>query len=162
MIDLSTQYLGLRLRTPLVASAGPLCKDVDNVCRLADAGVGAVVLQSLFEEQIDAESNQLDRMLSSGVETYEAQSYFPDMTSYNIGPDGYLENIRALKGSVHVPVIASLNGISLGGWRRLATSPTSATIPKLLACNLHDAVLTTGWGFSFQVPEKLPLILPRH
>jgi len=80
MTNLSTEYLGLKLRTPLVASAGPLCKEVDNVCP------GALVLHSLFEEQIDAESDQLDRMLSSGVETYE-----PDMTSYNIGPDGYLE-----------------------------------------------------------------------
>ncbi len=137
MIDLSTQYLGLKLRTPLVASPGPLCKDVDNVCRLADAGVGAVVLQSLFEEQIDAESNQLDRMLSSGVETYEAQSYFPDMTSYNIGPDGYLENICTLKRSVHVPVIASLNGISFGGWVRYAKLMQQAGADAL-ELNLYD------------------------
>jgi dihydroorotate dehydrogenase (fumarate) len=137
MIDLSTQYLGLRLRTPLVASAGPLCKDVDNVCRLADAGVGAVVLQSLFEEQIDAESNQLDRMLSSGVETYEAQSYFPDMTSYNIGPDGYLENICTMKRSVQVPVIASLNGVSLGGWVRYAKLMQQAGADAL-ELNLYD------------------------
>ena len=120
MIDLSTDYLGLKLRTPLVASAGPLCKDPENVFRLAEAGVGAIVLQSLFEEQIDAEATQLDRMLSSGVETFEAQSYFPDMTSYNIGPDGYLENIRVLKTAVHIPIIASLNGVSLGGWMRYA------------------------------------------
>jgi dihydroorotate dehydrogenase (fumarate) len=137
MTDLSTEYLGLKLRTPLVASASPLCKDVDNVRRLADAGVGAVVLQSLFEEQIDAESTELDRMLSSGVETYEAQSYFPDMTSYNIGPDGYLENIRLLKGAVHVPVIASLNGVSLGGWVRYAKLMQQAGADAL-ELNLYD------------------------
>jgi dihydroorotate dehydrogenase len=100
MIDLSTQYLGLKLRTPLVASAGPLCKDVDNVCRLADAGVGAVVLQSLFEEQIDAESNQLDRMLSSGVETYEAQSYFPEVgprAGYRESEWGFARRLGALR-----------------------------------------------------------------
>jgi dihydroorotate dehydrogenase (fumarate) len=120
MIDLSTEYLGFNLSTPLVASSSPLCKSVDNICRMAEVGIAAVVLPSLFEEQIEAESAQLDRILSSGVETYEAQSYFPDMTSYNIGPDGYLEHIRTLKASVHVPVIASLNGISLGGWVRYA------------------------------------------
>jgi dihydroorotate dehydrogenase (fumarate) len=120
MTDVSTDYLGFKLTTPLVASSGPLCKSVDNICRMEEAGIAAVVLPSLFEEQIEAESTQLDRILSSGVETYEAQSYFPDMTSYNIGPDGYLEHIRALKASVHVPVIASLNGVSLGGWVRYA------------------------------------------
>ena len=137
MIDLSTEYLGWKLRTPLVASSSPLCKDVDNVRRMAEAGVGAVVLQSLFEEQIDAESAQLDRMLSSGVETYEAQSYFPDMTSYSIGPDGYLEQIGALKKSVQVPIIASLNGVSLGGWVRYAKLMQQAGADAL-ELNLYD------------------------
>lgn len=137
MIDLSTVYLGWKLRTPLVASASPLCQNVDNIRRLADAGVGAVVLQSLFEEQIDAESIELDRALSSGVETYEAQSYFPDMTSYNIGPDGYLEQIVALKRSVHVPVIASLNGVSLGGWVRYAKLMQQAGADAI-ELNLYD------------------------
>jgi len=120
MTDLSTEYLGFKLSTPIVASSSPLCKSRDNVCRMAEAGISAVVLPSLFEEQIEAESAQLDRMLSSGVETFEAQTYFPDMTSYNIGPDGYLEHIHALKASVHIPVIASLNGVSLSGWVRYA------------------------------------------
>ena len=120
MIDLSTEYLGFKLSTPLVASSSPLCKSIENICRMEEAGIAAVVLPSLFEEQIEAESAQLDRMLSSGVETFEAQTYFPDMTSYNIGPDGYLEHIRALKASVHIPVIGSLNGVSLGGWVRYA------------------------------------------
>jgi dihydroorotate dehydrogenase (fumarate) len=120
MIDLSTEYLGFKLSTPLVASSSPLCKSRDNICRMEEAGIAAVVLPSLFEEQIEAESMQLDRMLSSSVETSEAQTYFPDMTSYNIGPDGYLEHIRALKASIHIPVIASLNGVSHGGWVRYA------------------------------------------
>jgi dihydroorotate dehydrogenase (fumarate) len=119
-MNITTKYLGLTLKSPLVASSGPLCKDVLNVRRLADAGVGAIVLHSLFEEQIDAEANHLDRMLSYGIETAEATNYFPDMTSYNIGPEGYLEHIRRVKGLVEVPIIGSLNGVSLGGWLRYA------------------------------------------
>jgi dihydroorotate dehydrogenase (fumarate) len=137
MIDLSTEYLGFKLRTPLVASAGPLCRDIDNVRRMADAGLGAVVLHSLFEEQIDAESAHLDRMLSSGIETAEAQTYFPDMSNYNMGPDGYLEHIRALKRAVPVPVIASLNGVSLGGWVRYAKLMQQAGADAL-ELNLYD------------------------
>lgn len=120
MIDLSTNYLGLRLKAPLVASSGPLCKDVGNIRRLEDAGLGAIVLHSLFEEQIDAEATHLDRMLSAGIDTAEAQTYFPDMLGYNAGPDAYLEHIHAAKAAVAVPVVASLNGVTLGGWLRYA------------------------------------------
>jgi dihydroorotate dehydrogenase (fumarate) len=117
MIDLSTRYLGLSLANPLVCSAGPLCESVDNVRRMEDAGAAAVVLHSLFEEQITVESSQLDRYLSHGAESYaEAVSYFPDMQSYRIGPDAYLEHIRRAKAAVRIPVIGSLNGISSGGW----------------------------------------------
>lgn len=137
MIDLSTEYLGFKLTSPLVASAGSLCRDVDNVLRMAEAGLGAVVLHSLFEEQIDAEAAHLDRMLSSGIETAEAQTYFPDMKNYNMGPDGYLEHIHALKRSVSVPVIASLNGVSLGGWVRYAKLMQQAGADAL-ELNLYD------------------------
>lgn len=117
MIDLSTQYLGLKLKNPLVASASPLSKKVDTVKKLEDAGIGAVVMYSLFEEQIIHESHALDYFLSHGTESFsEALTYFPDMEHYNVGPDGYLDIIRKLKESVQVPVIASLNGISTGGW----------------------------------------------
>ena len=117
MIDLSTQYLGLKLKNPLVASASPLSKKVDTVKKLEDAGIGAVVMYSLFEEQIIHESHALDYFLSHGTESFsEALTYFPDMEHYNVGPDGYLDMIRKLKESVQVPVIASLNGISTGGW----------------------------------------------
>jgi dihydroorotate dehydrogenase (fumarate) len=121
MTDLSTSYLGLRLRNPLVASAGPLTQDLDNVRRLEDAGLAAVVLHSLFEEQIELEANHLDRFLSGGAESYaEALTYFPDMSGYNIGPEAYLEHIRRLKRAVEIPIVASLNGVSAGGWTRYA------------------------------------------
>jgi dihydroorotate dehydrogenase (fumarate) len=117
MPDLSTTYLGLTLRSPLVVSAGPLCESVDNIRRMEDAGAGAVVLHSLFEEQITLESRELDRYLSDGTDSFaESLSYFPDMQRYNLGPDGYLEHIRHAKAAVNIPVIGSLNGVSSGGW----------------------------------------------
>ncbi|HXY19871.1 MAG TPA: dihydroorotate dehydrogenase-like protein [Gemmatimonadales bacterium] len=117
MIDLSTDYLGLKLATPLVAGASPLCEDVGNLRRLEDAGASAVVLHSLFEEQLTRESDALDRALSTGTDSHaEAMSYFPDLVSYNLGPEGYLEHIRKAKAALGVPVIASLNGVSSGGW----------------------------------------------
>jgi dihydroorotate dehydrogenase (fumarate) len=121
MIDLSTRYLGLDLRNPLVCSSSPLCQDLATLGRLEAAGVGAVVLHSLFEEQIELESLDLAHCLESGAESYpEALSYFPDMADYNLGPDGYLEHVREAKSLLEVPVIASLNGRTRGGWLRYA------------------------------------------
>ena len=121
MLDLSTKYLGLELKNPLVASSGPLCKDVGHILEMEDAGVSAVVLHSLFEEQINLESQELDRFLSKDTESFgEALSYFPDMQSYNIGPEGYLEHLRKTKAAVDIPIIGSLNGVSTGGWIRYA------------------------------------------
>ena len=121
MIDLSSKYLGLELRSPLVASASPLAKDLANLRKLEDAGAAAVVLHSLFEEQITSEENLLDRMLSEGTESYaEALSYFPELRSYGMGPDAYLEHIRKAKQAVSMPIIGSLNGVSTGGWIRYA------------------------------------------
>jgi dihydroorotate dehydrogenase (fumarate) len=137
MVDISTKYLGLKLGSPLVASSSPLCKDLAHIRRMADAGIGAVVLHSLFEEQIDAESTALDRMLSAGIESAEVQTYFPDMTTYNVGPDGYLEHIRKVKQAVHVPVVASLNGVSLGGWLRYAKLMEEAGADAV-ELNLYD------------------------
>jgi dihydroorotate dehydrogenase (fumarate) len=117
MVDLSTTYLGLQLKNPLVASASPLSKQLDSVRRLEDAGVSAVVMYSLFEEQILHDSRSLDFFLNRGTEQFaEALSYFPEMDSYNVGPEKYLELIRKLKSSVNIPIIGSLNGISTGGW----------------------------------------------
>ena len=120
-MDLSTKYLGLTLRNPLVVSPSPLCEDLGNIRKMEDSGAGAVVLHSLFEEQIAMESYELDRYLSHGAESFaESLSYFPDLTGYNLGPEGYLEHLAKAKAAVKVPIIASLNGVSTGGWIRYA------------------------------------------
>ena len=117
MVDLSTNYLGLQLKNPIVASASPLSKKVDFVLRLEDAGAAAVVMYSLFEEQITHESNALDFFLNSGSESFaEALTYFPDLENYNVGPEEYLELVARLKKAVSIPVIGSLNGFTTGGW----------------------------------------------
>ena len=117
MIDLSTRYLGLRLSSPLVASASPLSETLDGIRAMEDAGAGAVVLSSLFEEQIVRESEALDRYLSHGADSHaEAAGYFPDIHDYRLGPDAYLEHIRRAKAAVAIPIVASLNGVSTGGW----------------------------------------------
>jgi dihydroorotate dehydrogenase (fumarate) len=121
MLDLSTTYLGLKLQNPLVPSASPLSKSLDTMKRLEDHGAAAIVMYSLFEEQITRESNELDFFLNQGAESYaEALSYFPDLGHYNVGPEGYLEQVRQAKAALEIPVIASLNGISTGGWIRYA------------------------------------------
>ncbi|GAP09819.1 dihydroorotate dehydrogenase [Bellilinea caldifistulae] len=117
MADLTTTYLGLKLKNPLVASASPLSKKVEGVKRLEDAGISAVVMYSLFEEQIVHESHALDYYLTRGSESFaEALTYFPDLERYNVGPESYLELIYRIKKAVSIPVIGSLNGISTGGW----------------------------------------------
>jgi dihydroorotate dehydrogenase (fumarate) len=117
MVDLKTKYLGLQLRNPLVASASPLSKKADTVRQLEDAGVSAVVMYSLFEEQILNEARALDHYLTQGSESFaEALSYFPDLDNYNVGPQEYLNQIRLLKETVDIPIIGSLNGVSEGGW----------------------------------------------
>lgn len=120
-MDLTTTYLGLSLRTPLVPSASPLSEKVDNIRRMEDAGAAAVVLHSLFEEQLVAEERELDQRLTQGTESFaEALSYFPKPSSFHLGPDAYLNHIRQAKAAVKIPVIASLNGTSLGGWTNYA------------------------------------------
>lgn len=121
MIDLTTKFLGLTLRNPIVASAGPLCESLDNIRRLEDQGIGAIVLPSLFEEQLDLESQALDNDLSRGTDEFaESLTFLPDLRNYNLGKDGYLDLIRKAKASVSVPIIGSLNGVSEGGWIRYA------------------------------------------
>ena len=121
MTDLSTRYLGLTLANPLVVSPSPLCEELDNIRRMEDAGAGAIVLRSLFEEQIELESQHLDRSLSHATEQYgESVTYFPDLHDYKLGPDGYLEHVRRAKAAVSIPVIGSLNGVSSGGWINFA------------------------------------------
>jgi dihydroorotate dehydrogenase (fumarate) len=117
MIDLTTTYLGMQLKNPLVVSASPLSKKVDLMRRMEEAGAAAVVMYSLFEEQITHESHELNHFLSCGTHTYgEALSYFPDLEHYNLEPDTYIEHLHRVKQAVDIPVIGSLNGISPGGW----------------------------------------------
>ncbi|MDX2229308.1 MAG: dihydroorotate dehydrogenase-like protein [Leptolyngbyaceae cyanobacterium bins.349] len=117
-MDLTTTYLGLTLRSPLVPSAAaPLSEDIDNLRRMEDAGAGAVVLHSLFEEQLLREKFELHHHLTYGTESFaEALTYFPEPEAFHVGPELYLEHIRQAKESVSIPIIASLNGYTTGGW----------------------------------------------
>jgi dihydroorotate dehydrogenase (fumarate) len=121
-MDLRTTYLNLELRTPLVVSAcGPLSESLDNIKRLEDAGAAAVVLYSLFEEQLRQETFELDHHLTAGTESFpEALTYFPNAGQYSLGPEEYLTHIRKAKSAVDIPIIASLNGSTLGGWTEFA------------------------------------------
>jgi dihydroorotate dehydrogenase (fumarate) len=116
-MDLSTTYMGLRLKNPVAASASPLSNTLDGIRRLEDAGAAAVVMYSLFEEQIHFQSYYVDYHLSHGTNSYaESQSYFPEMRDYNVGPEEYLRLIHAAKEATGIPVIGSLNGVTPGGW----------------------------------------------
>ena len=116
-IDLSTTYLGLKLKNPLVASSSPMCEDVGNIRRMEDAGASAVVLHSLFEEQVELESDELDRFIQQAAERGpEAQTHFPELMGRVMGPENYLKHIAKAKQAVRIPIIASLNGTTRGGW----------------------------------------------
>jgi dihydroorotate dehydrogenase (fumarate) len=126
-MKLSTEYLGLTLRNPLVASASPLSKTVDGVRRLADAGVGAVVLYSLFEEQLLREADQNARLVDAGTESFaESLSYFPSAAEDEPGPRRYLSLLERAAAAVDVPVIGSLNGVTPGGWANHAAAMQAA------------------------------------
>lgn len=121
MIDLNATYLGLNLKSPLVASASALSKKLENIRKMEDAGLGAVVLYSLFEEEVDHESIELNYFLNRGTESFpEAITYFPDLNNYTLQAEKYINLIREAKKSVSIPVIASLNGVSTGGWVKYA------------------------------------------
>ncbi len=120
-MDLSTTYMGLKLKNPIVPSASPLSETVDSVKALEDAGAAAVVVYSIFEEQISHEANALDFYLTQTGESYaEALSYFPKPDEFKLGPEEYLKHISNLKRSVDIPIIGSLNGVSVGGWMKYA------------------------------------------
>src|SRR6266508_4645396 len=117
MTYLSTTYLGLNLKNPLVASASPLSKKIDKARKLEEAGISAIVMYSLFEEQIIHESLELEHYLSRGTESFpEALSHLPDGGLYAVSPEKYLNQVTGLKKALHIPVIGSLNGVSKGGW----------------------------------------------
>jgi len=119
--DLSTTYLGLHLRSPVLASASPLTGDLDTLRELEAHGIGAAVLPSLFEEQIEHEQIDLHDLLEHQTHSFaEAPTWFPELDDYNTGPDTYLEHVRKAKAALSVPVVASLNGVSSGGWLRYA------------------------------------------
>lgn len=120
--DLSTTYLGLKLASPLVPSASPLTANLDMLKRLEEAGASAVVLPSLFEEQIEHDQIDLHALLEYGTDSFgEALTYFPELDVYNAGSEDYLEHLAAAKEALSIPVIASLNGVSTGGWTRYAS-----------------------------------------
>jgi dihydroorotate dehydrogenase (fumarate) len=138
MIDLSTTYLGLPLRTPLVASASPLSQELDGIRYLEDAGASAVVLYSLFEEQLRQESWELDHHLTEGTDSFaEAMTFFPQPSEFHVGPDGYLNHIRRAKEAVEIPIIASLNGTTVGGWIQYARLIEQAGADAL-ECNIYS------------------------
>jgi dihydroorotate dehydrogenase (fumarate) len=137
MIDLTTTYLGLKLNSPLVVSASPLSRDVDGICRLEDAGASAVVLYSLFEEQLRQEELDLDYHLNAGTESFaESLTYFPQPSEFQTGPEGYLNHIRKAKSAVQIPIIASLNGSTLGGWTQFAGEIERAGADAI-ECNIY-------------------------
>ena len=137
MADLTTRYLDMELRTPLVASASPLSQEVSGVRQLEDEGASAVVLYSLFEEQLRRESLELHHFLSAGTESYpESLSYFPEPPEFRLGPEEYLDHIRKIKDAVQIPIIASLNGCSAGGWIDYATKIQEAGA-NAIECNIY-------------------------
>jgi dihydroorotate dehydrogenase (fumarate) len=122
-MDLSTTYLGLKLRTPLVPSASPLSEEIDNIKQMEDAGASAVVLYSLFEEQLRQDRLELAHHLEHGTYSFaEALTYFPEPEEFRLGPEEYLKHVSDAKAAVKIPIIASLNGSSVGGWTDYATA----------------------------------------
>lgn len=141
MTDLTTTYLGMKLRTPLIASAGPVTGNPAMWERLEHAGAGAIVLPSLFEEQIEADAFAVDAFLQAGTDVFpEALDYFPDLEDYDVGPDRQLSLVERAVAALAIPVIASLNGTSSGGWvhyaRYLADAGAAA-----LELNIYDVVV---------------------
>ena len=170
-MDLTTKYLGLTLKNPLVVSASPLSENLGNIKKMEQAGAAAVVMHSLFEEQIEQDSEALDRSLSTGGSS-EAASYFPNISGYRVGPEAYLENLAKAKASVKIPIIASLNGTSTGGWTRYAKKMQEAgadaielniytipTDPKVTAADIEQSYcdLVRDVKASVQIPVAIKL-----
>lgn len=152
-MDLSTTYLGMNLKNPIVPSASPLSRSVTTIRKMEDNGAAAVVLYSLFEEELNHESKTLDRYLTEGTHSYaEALSYFPEARSYQaIGPDSYLEHIHRAKKAVDIPIIASLNGVSTGGWVNFAKQIEGAGADAL---ELNIYFLPTNMNLTGQEVEQ--------
>jgi len=137
-MDLRTRYLGMQLRTPLVASASPLSHEISGIRELEDAGASAVVLYSLFEEQLHKEALELELHLNAGTESFaESITYFPHSSEFHTGPEEYLNHVRKAKDAVNIPIIASLNGATLGGWAKYAKQIEQAGADAI-ECNLYS------------------------
>ena len=173
MVDLSTTYLGLKLKNPIVASSSPLTQKVETAKELEEAGIAAVIMHSLFEEQIIHESLKLHDDLMRGTESYaEALTYLPDYGQYSIGPETYLTTLRKMKQAIRVPVIGSLNGVSTGGWIDYAMKIQDAgadalelniyylaTDPDLTGVELEDTYITLVQDIRKQVSIPLAVKL---
>lgn len=158
-MDLTTTYLGLQLQNPLVPSASPLSRSLDMIRRLEDAGAAAVVMYSLFEEQIKLASQQLDHYLSYFTEAFaEALDWYPEQKSYTIGPEEYVEGIRKAKEAVDIPVIGSLNGTTTGGWVEYARDIEQAGADAL---ELNVYYIITDPGVSGAMVEERVLDVVR-
>jgi dihydroorotate dehydrogenase (fumarate) len=152
-MDLKTKYLGLELKNPLVPAASPLSKNLDQAKQCEDFGASALVVYSLFEEQITHEAGELDHyLLTTANSSAEAISYFPEMGEFNSGPDEYLEHIRKLKSALGIPVIGSLNGVSKGGWTKYAKLIEEAGADAL---ELNTYYIPTDMNISGDEIEKI-------
>jgi len=170
-MDLSTQYLGMTLRSPLVPAASPLSDNPDNIKKMEDAGAAAIVLHSLFEEQLRREREAFDHYMTYGTESFaEALSYLPPPDEFRAGPEAYLERIRKAKAAVKIPIIASLNGVSIGGWvdyaKRIEEAGADAlelniysipTDPKLSSAEVEQTYLEILKAVKFVV--RIPVAL---
>jgi dihydroorotate dehydrogenase (fumarate) len=160
MIDLTTEYLGLKLKSPLVVSSTPLSGTIRNVRLMEDSGAAAIVLTSLFEEQLTLESRALDRDLSRGTESFaESLSYLPEFDDYRAGQENYLAHLVRAKGSVSIPILASINGATPGGWVRFAKDVETAGADAL---ELNTYSLATDPKISSSEVEKQLVDLVRE
>lgn len=154
-MDLSTTYLGLKLRSPLVPAASPLSEDIDSIKQMEDSGAAAVVMYSLFEEQLRQDRLELAQHLEHGTESFaEALTYFPEPEEFRLGPDEYLKHIAKAKESVKMPVIASLNGSSVGGWTQYAKAIEQAGADAL---ELNIYFIPTDMDMTGQQVEQVYL-----
>ena len=152
-MDLTTTYMGLKLKNPIVPSASPLTHSLDTVKSLEDAGAAAIICHSLFEEQLTHESGELDHYLSYGTDSYaEATSYFPEPDEFRVGPVEYLDLIADMKKSVDIPVIGSLNGVSSGGWVKYAKNIQDAGADAL---ELNVYYIPTSLDISSEEVENM-------
>src|ERR1039457_4035049 len=160
MVDLSTASLALSLKSPLVASSSPLTESLENIQRLEEAGAAAVVLPSIFEEQLTLESNALDQDLSRGTESFaESLSYLPSYDDYRQGQDVYLGLLRKTKSASSIPILASLNGVTASGWVRFAKEIQQAGAD---AIELNTYSLATGYTDTSATIEKGIVALVRQ